>query len=57
MVSIISSNPCGILTNMTEAEVFNFTLPFPAELVDYIDPSISEFAELFSHLDCPVDAM
>ncbi len=44
---------------MTEAEVFNSTMPFPAELVKYIDPIISELVEVLSYLDsdCPVDGM
>ena len=42
MVSTISSDPCGVLTNIVDAEAFNFSLPFPEDLVDLLEPAISE---------------
>jgi hypothetical protein len=57
VVSIISSNPCGICSDMDEADLFNTTFEFPAELGDYLYPIINELVELFDDLNCPLDGM
>ena len=43
--------------DIMEIELINTILSFPAPLADYIEPAVHELAEMFRHLDCPLDGM